>query len=875
MRPGGDSQLTRDLGRIFGGGVSPAGDAALLDGFARRSDAAAFEALVDRHGPMVRGVCRRILPDGHDADDAFQATFVVLLRKAGRVEHPDRLAPWLHGVASRVALKARARAARSRARLRVWTAAEADAAPAPPGPRADLGDVQALIDAKIAGLPAKLRGVVVLCLVEGTTYDEAARRLGCPIGTVQSRLSRGRDLLRARLTRRGIAPALALAAPDLVGPIPIPLALARRTLAVAAGRAVPPTLLALTRGVAPTMLSKPTILTTLLLGGVALAGGGLTLARSGPSAPAQDRGMMPAPPAGQPPRADAPPAQTPPKPADPVAITGRIIDLEGRPAAGIKVTPGSYQTFKKGDLALWLDATRQGRPPWVETPGLEVEWSQDAPEATRAGATTDVDGRFRLAGFGPEAIVALKLVGESIAFNTIDVATRPIPPTPAPGIANQYGPGTTTVYGSDFTCTAGPTRVVTGTIKDAQTGEPLAGAQVRTEHFAGSSYGGVGVLRATADAQGRFRLVGLPPRRPPGSEARWTNQILILPTDDQPYMMQEAEVPEPPGNDPVAVDVALRRGLWIEGKVTEQATGKPVPGVWMHYAPFLVNTYAQANPVFDRNGNTDGTSFQDRYKSRDDGSFRLVGLPGRALVGARSVNEKYLQGVGSESIAGMDEQGTFPTYRNPVHLGRLAPTAMKEIDPPADATVVRVDFELRVGPAVRIRVVGEAGQPLAGARTRGAGGRGSWDGEPMAAEGEVRNLMAGEERSVLLIHEGRRLGKVIRVLQGDDAAGPVTVRLEPLASLAGRVVAADAEPILGALIRADVRPGGDYTLSLPQVKTDERGRFVVPNVAVGCDYALVVEVGMLGRDRHYSYFEKATVRPGTVTELGDLRVKDD
>jgi len=224
----------------------------------------------------------------------------------------------------------------------------------------------------------------------------------------------------------------------------------------------------------------------------------------------------------------------------------------------------------------------------------------------------------------------------------------------------------------------------------------------------------------------------------------------------------------------------------------------------------------------------------------------------------------------------MDEHGHFPTYRNPIPFGKLFPTAMKEIDPPADATTVHVDFQLRTGPAVRIRVVDATGTPVAGVRTRGASGRGNYERDPMAgAEGEVRNLMPGEERTVLLFDDGHKRGKAIRVRQGDDAAGPVVVALEPLATLAGRVLDPADSPVPGALIHTIPLPSGDFSLRLPQVKTDEQGRFIVPDVAVGCDYQIHAEFGALLKDRRLSSFEKVAVKPGATTEFGDLRIKGD
>ena len=290
MRAGREAQLAADLGRIFGPGIAPRGDRALLDDFAARRDEGAFEALVARHGPMVRGVCRRVLGDAHDADDAFQATFLVLILKARRIRDADRLAPWLYGVATRVASKARVQAARRRARsggtVDVVLASEPDR---------DLVDVLPLVDAEVAALPPKLRDAVVLCLVEGASVAEAARRLGCPPGTVKSRLARGRDALRARLIGRGVAPSVALLAPSSLVPAPVAAGLLRATVALATASEFAPTLLVLTRGVAPAMITKSTALATLVLGGILLAGG--TAITTWPKAPAlaQQPGGAPGP----------------------------------------------------------------------------------------------------------------------------------------------------------------------------------------------------------------------------------------------------------------------------------------------------------------------------------------------------------------------------------------------------------------------------------------------------------------------------------------------------------------------------------------------------------------------------------------------------
>ena len=184
-------------------------DGALLDRF-RRGPAeeaeAAFAALVDRHGPMVMQVCRRILGDRHDAEDAAQATFLVLARQARAIRRGDSVASWLYGAAARVAGRARRDAARRRARerrarRRPWRSAGRVRSEAGVGPEAwpELYE-------ELGRLPDRFRLPMLLCHLEGLSYEQAAQRLGCPVRTVQSRLARAREKLRDRLTRRGVGP---------------------------------------------------------------------------------------------------------------------------------------------------------------------------------------------------------------------------------------------------------------------------------------------------------------------------------------------------------------------------------------------------------------------------------------------------------------------------------------------------------------------------------------------------------------------------------------------------------------------------------------------------------------------------------------------
>jgi RNA polymerase sigma factor (sigma-70 family) len=188
------------------GTVAGLTDGQLLERFAKRdaeSAELAFAALVERHGPMVLRVCRAVLLDGHEAQDAFQATFLVLVRKAGSLRVRDSLGPWLHEVALRIAACARATIARRRVHERRCVAMAERSSSS----RDEVSDDQdAILHEEVGRLPEGHRKAVVLCDLEGLSHEEAARQLGWPIGTVKSRQARGRARLRDRLIRRGLAP---------------------------------------------------------------------------------------------------------------------------------------------------------------------------------------------------------------------------------------------------------------------------------------------------------------------------------------------------------------------------------------------------------------------------------------------------------------------------------------------------------------------------------------------------------------------------------------------------------------------------------------------------------------------------------------------
>jgi RNA polymerase sigma factor (sigma-70 family) len=264
-RSPGVLEMTRAL--FAGGGTAGLSDAQLMArcaGGAGGAAEAAFAALVARHGPMVLGVCRRVLRDPNDVDDAFQAVFLVLARRAGsvRVGPGESLGRWLHGVSRKVALRARADGARRRGLGLEGVEPEGEA-----GPDAARVELRPVLDEELGRLPEKYRAPIALCYLEGLTHDEAAARLGWPVGTVRGRMARARDLLRDRLTRRGLAPtAGAIVAAFVAGRAraAVPESLVRSTVRAALPASAGPagaisasaTALALAQGVVATMIRR-------------------------------------------------------------------------------------------------------------------------------------------------------------------------------------------------------------------------------------------------------------------------------------------------------------------------------------------------------------------------------------------------------------------------------------------------------------------------------------------------------------------------------------------------------------------------------------------------------------------------------------------
>ena len=506
-------------------------------------------------------------------------------------------------------------------------------------------------------------------------------------------------------------------------------------------------------------------------------------------------------------------------------IRGRLVDLQGKGAAGVDVT------------VFQVHAPRTPMPPRDRS----YPW-----------AVTDGEGRFEIRGIAGGIRVTLTIHGESIGFDRLDVVTRHMPPvSPKPAArGSAWGP----TYGAEFTCIAPPGRSIEGTVRDADTGKPLARRGFNSA-LANRRISGLWDALTLTDENGHYRLASLPFGK--------GNQILVAPNDDQPYFIRDVKVPKWRESGPRTIDVELHRGIWITGKATDKVTGKPVDAE-LYYLPFLTNPFAKKLPkANDRE--LDG--YQERYRTRPDGSFRLVGLPGCAIVGGRTPYEsRYRAGVGASEIGGMDKDGRFDTYANPIYACRTWPDSMKEINPREGVHEVKCDLVFDPGQTIHAYLVDGKGKPIDGAMVLGAAATGRIWPRP-AAHFDIVGLVPGDRRRIMIYHLQSRVGKYFLLEYTDKSPHSMTITLEPCAILKGRAVDQDGIGVQ-AKVSATSLPNDDFSPATEPVDTQRDGKFecIVP---AGCQYDLVAETGRFDR----GWVRQISVEAGKTIDVRDVKIR--
>jgi RNA polymerase sigma factor (sigma-70 family) len=939
-------------------------DGQLLARFSDTNDAVAFEALVARHGPMVLATCRAVLKSEHDVEDAFQTTFLVLARKAHSIRGGDTLGGWLHRVAYRAAVQASVEA-KKRRRKEAEAGAMAPMSSSHPDHEFN-HDVRPIVHQEIDRLPESQRLPVVLCDLEGLTYDEAADRLRWTVPTLRCRLAKARQRLKGRLTRRGFsAPALGavLAAEGARAAVP-PVLIRSTVLAATEGSASSGVVLLTHTVLSEMVMTKIKLTATAALAAVALASAGVIAAggrRADDSKPAmkpktQAAAAVVAKPVAEKPRetvevkgrvvapdgrpvagaavaaeyiyteavprpqtttgpdgrfsirlprpegdtipegimamypwlvasapgygvgwcqralrADRPDEQVVTLVDEGPPIEGRIVDLEGRPVAGATVAAARFWYDPRGNIAIWIAKARNGSTDTFNLwQGLEDLTLAANPTASMRiprellvpiSTTTGADGRFKLTGIGRDRIAELMIFGTGIATTRAHVFSRPEPEIRISD-RRMMRREPSIVHAPKFQLALAPSVRVQGKVRDKDSGRPIAGLEIQAAVFDEQSLLPAPGISATTDAEGSYRVDGL-------SKAP-AYRLFIKTAKGLPYTNATLQVPaDSPGLEPVAFDITLKRGVLIRGKIVDKITGQPLAGS-VNYYTFGSNPNLPAYAGFME-------SYEQYANLDEQGRYEVVALPGRGLIAVRDRTDRYRPAAGHEKFAGYDPKyKRFNTVPRELSLGDYAIVAEVVVDPKAES--MTLDLQADPGKSVPIEVVGPDGAPVSDTKVKGLCELFQTSPIPEPSSNfDVLALDPSSPRRVIVMHEGRKLiGTAL--LKGNEI-GPVTIKLEPWGSVAGRIVDDEGRPRKAMFIGSprgsdnkhpetyDILPGSNWSNG---IAVGDDGRFMVEGLVPGLKYSANARTGF---EAYGDLFVDVTVAPGEAKDLGDLKVQ--
>jgi RNA polymerase sigma factor (sigma-70 family) len=555
-------------------------------------------------------------------------------------------------------------------------------------------------------------------------------------------------------------------------------------------------------------------------------------------------------------------------PRDDVPIQGRVLDLEGHAIAGATVHVTYLEKrMEEGDLTPWIETKRKwargNYVPGVAMTGIGTN-ALDGPTTV----TTGKDGGFRLAGFGRERVVFLEIRGPDIETTHVEVMTRRAPVTSLPAES----------YAATFRHLVGPSKVIMGTVRDKRTRKPLAGIKVAGGASpGGNSIGATRQVDGVTDAQGTYRLTGI---------GKY-DHYWVAAAGAAYFNATRLGVKDTAGLDPVIVDFDLEQGIVVKGRLTDKATGKPIKG--------HVSALALAdNPhVKDFAGLNDlQVLVTDWGRVQPDGSFATLAIPGPGLLCVQAENADHYIGFEIKDWDGFLLR-TAPGGRHPSSFNAVIPINPTE-DNPRSTTC---NVALEPGRVRHGTITGPDGKPVADVHVAGLTPVPRFYPLPFPGQKPAKRkgldtagftvlgLNPRKPRALVFFHPEEKLGKVEQV-RGDEE-GPLTVHLEPLGSLTGRVVDAQGKPWAGLQVKVELTRLITAYKDLPWEvldklgpvltvvqTTDRDGKFRIEGLLPGLKYNLVVtEEEIRPGVRIIQYLENVSVKPGKTLKAGDLKSK--
>jgi hypothetical protein len=551
--------------------------------------------------------------------------------------------------------------------------------------------------------------------------------------------------------------------------------------------------------------------------------------------------------------------------ADDAPITGRLIDLEGRPLPDVTVRVVQVDATPTEDLSPWLSETQ--KDPKTAFRSFYMRFTRRLPAILSMlipPAKTGPDGRFRLRGAGRERIVSIVMQGARVQTRVVQAMTRVGPSKSMRPPGPQLGQMETDIliHAIGFEHVAGPGRNVEGDVVDAATGQPVPGVVIRPKMTYPGAFDVPNPFirwrsemstRATTDARGHYRLGGLPVGHP--------FELVTGLGDRMPYRPMFQELPNAPGVETTRLDFKLVRGIPVQGNVTNRTTGKLV-AAFVEYRPTLENpNLSSPNDI----------SLFEPIATRPDGSFILSALPGPGVVVATVTGDRFLSAdrAQADRPAQANQIGVIRGITSQEQCQALEPIALE-----ATAKRYQCDLSLVPAPEPIIRILDPDGKPLAGAIVSGAAStdliRECWWQSRHHGVFRVTGLTAHRIRILAIHHEGRRLAGTLAVR--DAEPGPLVAKLRPWGTVSGRLVDRAGRPRAGVALSYQESYSGTrpFAQAFPKdVTTDSNGRFTFVGLVPEQEYVVkLVPQNVFAPS--VSVGGPHAALPGETKDLGDI-----